>query len=80
MISIFPQSYEKLRAKQKNLFFFLPRRSNFVLFDGRVTPLVDSLDVFYRSKDGIKHDIGDSADYPHEKWRGIIPWLVFRKC
>ena len=25
------QSYEKLRAKQKNLFFFLPRRSNFLL-------------------------------------------------
>lgn len=35
--------------------------------------------VFYRSKDGIRHDIGDSADYPHEKWKGIIPWLVFRK-
>ena len=34
--------------------------------------------VFYRSKDGIRHDIGDSADYPHEKWKGIIPWLVFR--
>ena len=25
----FLQSYEKSRAKQKNLFFFLPRRSNF---------------------------------------------------
>ena len=35
--------------------------------------------VFYRSKDGVRHDIGDPADYPHEKWRGIIPWLVFRK-
>ena len=35
--------------------------------------------VFYRSKDGIRHDIGDSADYPHEKWKGIIPWLMFRK-
>ena len=34
--------------------------------------------VFYRSKDGVRHDIGDSADYPHEKWKGIIPWLVFR--
>lgn len=34
--------------------------------------------VYYRSKDGIRHDIGDSADYPHEKWKGIIPWLVFR--
>lgn len=35
--------------------------------------------VFYRSKDGVRHDIGDSADYLHEKWKGIIPWLVFRK-
>ena len=35
--------------------------------------------VFYRSKDGIRHDIGDSADYPQTKWKGIIPWLVFRK-
>ena len=35
--------------------------------------------VFYRSKDGVRHDLGDAADYPHEKWKGIIPWLVFRK-
>jgi hypothetical protein len=34
--------------------------------------------VFYRSKDGAKHDIGDPADYPHEKWKVVIPWLVFR--
>jgi hypothetical protein len=33
--------------------------------------------VFYRDKEGIRHDLGDSADYPHEKWKGIIPWLVF---
>jgi hypothetical protein len=35
--------------------------------------------VYYRDKNGVRHDIGDSADYPHEKWKGIIPWLVFRK-
>ena len=35
--------------------------------------------VFYRNKDGAKHDIGKPDDYPHEKWKGIIPWLVFRK-
>ena len=35
--------------------------------------------VYYRSKDGIRHDIGDSADYPQTKWKSIIPWLVFRK-
>jgi hypothetical protein len=31
------QSYEKSRAKQKKTIFFLPRRSNFAIFDGKVT-------------------------------------------
>ena len=35
--------------------------------------------VFYRDKEGVRHDIGDAADYPHVKWKGVIPWLVFRK-
>ena len=35
--------------------------------------------VFYRSKDSIRYDIGDSADYPHTKWKDVIPWLVFRR-
>ena len=34
--------------------------------------------VFYRSKDGIRHDVGEPSDYPHLKWKGIVPWLVFR--
>lgn len=34
---------------------------------------------FYRTHDGIRHDIGDPEDYPHKKWKGVIPWLVFRK-
>lgn len=34
---------------------------------------------FYRSVDGWRHDIGDIKDYPHKKWQGVIPWLVFRK-
>ena len=34
--------------------------------------------VFYRSKDSIRHDIGDISDYPHTKWEGITPWLIFR--
>ena len=34
--------------------------------------------VFYRDKDGVRHDIGDILDYPHRKWDGITPWLVFR--
>lgn len=35
--------------------------------------------VFYRDKDGVRHDIGDVVYYPHTKWKGIVPWLVFRK-
>jgi len=35
--------------------------------------------VFYRSKDGARHDIGDITDYQQEKWKEIIPWLVFRQ-
>lgn len=34
--------------------------------------------VFWRSKDGVRHDIGNILDYPHRKWDGITPWLVFR--
>ncbi len=29
--------------------------------------------VFHRDKDGIRHDIGDSAEYSHTKWKGIVP-------
>ena len=36
--------------------------------------------VFYRDKDGIRHDIGNPSEYPQKKWEGIIPWLVFRKA
>lgn len=35
---------------------------------------------YYRSRDGKRHDIADPANYPHTKWAGIIPWLVFRKA
>ncbi len=34
---------------------------------------------YYRTSDGERHDIGNIADYPHAKWKGIIPWLVFRR-
>ncbi len=34
---------------------------------------------FYRTADGERHDIGDIGTYPHLKWKGVIPWLVFRK-
>lgn len=35
---------------------------------------------YYRSADGQRHDIGNPDEYPHTKWKGIVPWLVFRKC
>ena len=35
--------------------------------------------VFCRDKAGNRHDIGDTSDYPHTKWKGVVPWLVFRK-
>ena len=34
--------------------------------------------VFYRDKDGVKHDIGDNTEYPQTKWKGVVPWLVFK--
>jgi hypothetical protein len=34
--------------------------------------------IYYRGKDAIRHDVGNSKEYPHEKWKGVIPWLVFR--
>ena len=34
---------------------------------------------YYRTADGQRHDIGDINDYPHKKWKGVIPWLVLRK-
>ena len=34
---------------------------------------------FYRSANGQRHDIGNIKEYPHKKWKDIIPWLVFRK-
>ena len=34
---------------------------------------------FYRDAQGTRFDIHDPADYPHKKWAGTMPWLVFRK-
>lgn len=34
---------------------------------------------YYRDQNGVRHDIHDIANYPHKKWAGVIPWLVFRK-
>lgn len=34
---------------------------------------------FYRDAQGKRHDIHNIEKYPHIKWKGIIPWLVFRK-
>lgn len=34
---------------------------------------------FYRTRDSQRHDIGNVDEYPHLKWVGDVPWLVFRK-
>ena len=34
---------------------------------------------YCRDKAGNRHDIGDTSDYPHTKWKGIVPWLVFKE-
>ena len=34
---------------------------------------------FYRDRNGKRFDIHNPEDYPHKKWAGITPWLVFRK-
>ena len=34
--------------------------------------------VYYRSKDSARHDVGNPKEYSHTKWKGVIPWLVFR--
>ena len=34
--------------------------------------------VYFRTIDGMRHDIGDPLSYPQKKWKDIVPWLVFR--
>lgn len=34
--------------------------------------------VFYRTGDGVRHDIGDVSEYSPKKWGHTVPWLVFR--
>ena len=47
--SLWAQSYEKSRAEQKILIFFMPRRSKFALFDGKVTKIMVILPIFRKS-------------------------------
>ncbi len=34
---------------------------------------------YYRTADGTRHDIGDPESYPFTKWKGNVPWLVFKR-
>ena len=45
------QSYEKSRAKQRNSFLFLPRRSQFALAEGKVTKLYIISQIFTLEND-----------------------------
>lgn len=33
---------------------------------------------FYRTPDGNPHSIGDPNQHPHNKYRGLVPWMVFK--
>ncbi len=34
---------------------------------------------FYRTADGMRHDIGNVENYPHKNGKGVIPWVVFKE-
>ena len=60
------QSYEKSSAKQKNLFFFLPRRSKFAIAYVKVTEKdrdkTDGIFVPLHQKDSVKNKNNEKKD------------------
>ena len=77
-------------GQKDNTLYFIATRYKETLWDFadalREYGFVDAIYItggndygFYRTADGERHDIGHIEDYPHEKWKGIIPWLVFRR-
>ena len=71
------QSYYIDNYNKKTLWDFADSLREYDLIDAiYITGGADY--VFYRTKDGVRHDIGDVAEYPQKKWKRIVPWLVFR--
>ena len=76
-------------ARKDNTLYYIATRYKETLWDFadalREYGFIDAIYItggnnygYYRTADGQRHDIGNIEDYPHEKWKGIIPWLVFR--
>ena len=77
-------------GRKDDTFFYIATRNKETLWDFadalREYGFIDAIYItggndygYYRNSDGERHDIGKIEDYPHEKWKGIIPWLVFRR-
>lgn len=76
-------------GRKDNTLFYIATRNKETLWDFadalREYGFIDAIYItggddygYYRTADGSRHDIGNITDYPHKKWKGIIPWLVFR--
>jgi hypothetical protein len=78
VLTHFDQFYYITTRHKETLWDFVDDLSEYVFIDTiYITGGADY--VFCGDKDGVKHNIGDTTDYPHEKWKGIVPWLVYRK-
>jgi hypothetical protein len=77
-------------GRKDNTLYFITTRHKETLWDFadalREYGFIDAIYItggndyaFYRTADGERHDIGNIEDYPLDKWKGIIPWLVFRR-
>lgn len=77
-------------GRKDNMLYYIATRHEETLWDFadalREYGFIDAIYItggcdygYYRTSDGERHDIGNIADYPHKKWNGIIPWLVFRR-
>ena len=80
----------RMRKGGKERLYFISTRNKETLWDFadalREYGFVDAIYItggtdycYYRSSGGKRHDIGDINNYPHKKWKGVIPWLVLRK-
>ena len=80
----------RMRKGGKERLFFISTRNKETLWDFadalREYGFIDAIYItggtdycYYRTADGQRHDIGNISDYPHKKWKGVIPWLVLRK-
>ena len=80
----------RMVKEEKDSLYFISTRNKETLWDFadalREYGFIDAIYItggtdycYYRTADGQRYDIGDINDYPHKKWKGVIPWLVMRK-